>query len=187
MIETTAVEGHCINCSGTDDTKQIKISQGDGSTSFILCDKCRKALLRKLLIECESSATPNIAKLLGDEFVSVADQAIGLFLEYRDVHGYPEDEAKTKAIQGIREGCDLTDDVILDYEPAWLQSLVKASAEVARLRDQLELAQQAAQILNKAWMDQHGTCFKCQNSRDQGHDPHCLVGLVLASLAGEGE
>lgn len=36
----------------------------------------------------------------------IADQAIGLFLEYRDVHGYPEDEARQKTLAEVRDGVE---------------------------------------------------------------------------------
>lgn len=31
----------------------------------------------------------------------IAEEAIGLFLEYRDVHGYDEEQAKDKAVQEV--------------------------------------------------------------------------------------
>jgi hypothetical protein len=34
----------------------------------------------------------------------LADSAIGLFLEYRDVHGYSEDQARAYAVQEVIEG-----------------------------------------------------------------------------------
>jgi hypothetical protein len=36
----------------------------------------------------------------------LADQAIGLFLEYRDVHGYTEQEARVEAVHEIVQGID---------------------------------------------------------------------------------
>jgi hypothetical protein len=39
----------------------------------------------------------------------LADQAIGLFLEYRDVHGYAEDDARRAAALEVAEGAAVTD------------------------------------------------------------------------------
>jgi hypothetical protein len=36
----------------------------------------------------------------------LADAAIGMFLEYRDVHGYNEGNARIAAAQEIRQGVD---------------------------------------------------------------------------------
>jgi hypothetical protein len=36
----------------------------------------------------------------------LADQAIGLFLEYRDVHGYSEQEARAAAATETQQGID---------------------------------------------------------------------------------
>jgi hypothetical protein len=36
----------------------------------------------------------------------LADAAIGMFLEYRDVHGYPEEEARMRAASEIEQGVD---------------------------------------------------------------------------------
>jgi len=37
------------------------------------------------------------------DYPDVAEQAIDLFLEYRDVHGFPEKEAKEKAVYEFQE------------------------------------------------------------------------------------
>jgi len=39
----------------------------------------------------------------------IADQAIGLFLEYRDVHGHDEESARSHATTEVAEGASLTD------------------------------------------------------------------------------
>lgn len=39
----------------------------------------------------------------------IADQAIGLFIEYRDVHGYTEDNARAAAALEVAEGAAVTD------------------------------------------------------------------------------
>jgi hypothetical protein len=36
----------------------------------------------------------------------LADAAIEMFLEYRDVHGYPEDRARRMAAREIQQGID---------------------------------------------------------------------------------
>lgn len=36
----------------------------------------------------------------------LADEAIGLFLEYRDVHGYPEIAARDLAVVEVMQGVD---------------------------------------------------------------------------------
>jgi hypothetical protein len=36
----------------------------------------------------------------------LADEAIGLFLEYRDVHGYSEQEARAAAATDTQQGID---------------------------------------------------------------------------------
>lgn len=36
----------------------------------------------------------------------LADEAIGLFLEYRDVHGYDEDQARLMAASEVQQGVD---------------------------------------------------------------------------------
>jgi hypothetical protein len=43
------------------------------------------------------------------EAFSVADDAIGLFLEYRDQHGYSEEDARRSAAVETAEGAALTD------------------------------------------------------------------------------
>ncbi len=35
---------------------------------------------------------------------TIADQAIGLFLEYRDVHGHSEDSARLEAVREVSDG-----------------------------------------------------------------------------------
>lgn len=44
-----------------------------------------------------------------DEAFSIADDAIGLFLEYRDQHGYSEEDARMAATVETAEGASLTD------------------------------------------------------------------------------
>jgi hypothetical protein len=39
----------------------------------------------------------------------LADEAIGLFLEYRDVHGYTEEDARRAAALEVAEGAAVTD------------------------------------------------------------------------------
>jgi hypothetical protein len=39
----------------------------------------------------------------------IADQAIGLFLEYRDVHGHDEESARRAAALEVAEGASVTD------------------------------------------------------------------------------
>jgi hypothetical protein len=41
--------------------------------------------------------------------LELADQAIGLFLEYRDMHGYTETAAREAAALEIAEGAAVTD------------------------------------------------------------------------------
>ena len=43
------------------------------------------------------------------EALSIADDAIGLFLEYRDEHGYSEEAARSAAAVETAEGASLTD------------------------------------------------------------------------------
>lgn len=47
----------------------------------------------------------------GREAASIADQAIGLFLEFRDQHGHQEDAARAAAVAEIREGMSVDDDI----------------------------------------------------------------------------
>jgi hypothetical protein len=44
----------------------------------------------------------------------IADEAIGLFIEFRDVHGYPEEEARAHAVLGVAEGAAITDEDLRD-------------------------------------------------------------------------
>lgn len=39
----------------------------------------------------------------------LADQAIGLFLEYRDTHGYSENDARRAAALEVADGAAVTD------------------------------------------------------------------------------
>ncbi len=41
----------------------------------------------------------------------LAEDAIGLFLEYRDVHGYSEERAAALAIIEVREGADAVEEI----------------------------------------------------------------------------
>ena len=45
-----------------------------------------------------------------DEAFSIADDAIGLFLEYRDQHGHSEESARASAAQEVADGASLTDE-----------------------------------------------------------------------------
>ena len=49
---------------------------------------------------------------------SLADQAIGLFLEYRDMHGYSEEDARRAAVLEVAEGAAVTDADLETGEPA---------------------------------------------------------------------
>ena len=42
---------------------------------------------------------------------ALADAAIGMFLEYRDVHGYSEQDARAAAADEIRQGVDAEADL----------------------------------------------------------------------------
>lgn len=44
---------------------------------------------------------------MADDINSIAEQAIGLFLEYRDVHGYSEESARNQALIDLAEGASV--------------------------------------------------------------------------------
>jgi hypothetical protein len=44
---------------------------------------------------------------------TVADEAIGLFLEFRDTHGRDEDAARIEAVGEVREGCAVDSDALM--------------------------------------------------------------------------
>ena len=49
-----------------------------------------------------------VQAVLAAEAPDVAEQAIGLFLEYRDVHGHDEDSARAAAVREVAEGASVT-------------------------------------------------------------------------------
>lgn len=49
----------------------------------------------------EATAPPMVTH---DRAYSVAADALGLFLEYRDIHGYGEEDTRAQAINEVREG-----------------------------------------------------------------------------------
>ncbi|MPZ29336.1 MAG: hypothetical protein GEV12_23845 [Micromonosporaceae bacterium] len=72
----------------------------------------------------------------------VADQAIGLFLEYRDHHGRSEQQARSAAVQDVLDG--LTADLPAPPEAATTE-LGQAAADAAERRQAAEQRQAAAE------------------------------------------
>ena len=48
--------------------------------------------------------------------IQLADEAIGLFLEYRDVHGYTEEMARAKAVLEVADAVSVGGLVVEDQE-----------------------------------------------------------------------
>lgn len=60
---------------------------------------------------CATLAAPSLTQA---RTASLAEDAIGLFLEYRDVHGYSEERAAALAIIEVREGVDAVEEINAD-------------------------------------------------------------------------
>jgi hypothetical protein len=54
-----------------------------------------------------------------DELIRAAEDAIGLFVEYRDVHGRDEEEAKVEALAEVAEGTSPATYAAIDELREW--------------------------------------------------------------------
>lgn len=73
-----------------------------------------------------------LLKGLIDLLIQQHRDAIEMFIEYRDVHGYDEETAKYKAIDEARQGFDISNPDILENLPAGLKA-VQAKATLQAL------------------------------------------------------
>jgi len=112
-----------------------------------------------------------------DRTHAIAEGAIGLFLEYRDMHGYDEDAAQAAAVRdsvdGEREEAART---AAEQDPDWLASPRTDETAVAELGERVEF-----------WLFTENTGVSRDGSRfappDPGYLARLLHNLVVTSAA----
>jgi predicted transcriptional regulator YheO len=82
-IETDPMNGKCGHCARRD---QEALSRS--------IDRMKQEVVAAMTIETDMSVT------------RFANDAIGMFLEYRDVHGQDEEQARASAVEEMRQGIE---------------------------------------------------------------------------------